>query len=451
MENDNVITLDYLLKVKAEKKKKEPSRIERDEYCSAWVKLATGEGFTERTERYLYNGISYCGAKPFKEYLDTTENKEQTVQSFFAGKMYGTNAETTFRLLVHLFALLLNDKKATHLTPAFIMRLPSACFNKDKKKLGNIETILLKYFFAELDPNQQLIPLADLPIKKQVFIVDFIASMEDAMSKIVPTGLSKNKISNIAKVQQWFDEYRQVKAEGMCVAPKPDAQSAQSNSETVTKPENCTEHSSVGQNVPAGYDTVEKSANPATCEEKRAPETKTVKNESKDTNPSDMPTYLLELIKKAGLVAISVKAENVQLRNQIESLSKSLESEQEKLKRAKQQIEDQNEAITELRKKASVAESDIFVLKRDIAQKEVIIAEKDSEIAERIKMADVLSRDRSKQADEVLQRVAAKIKVEYRDFLDAIEVPMSCDLGENLRLQLQSVFDILEKGGMKFK
>jgi len=66
-------------------------------------------------------------------------------------------------------------------------------------------------------------------------------------------------------------------------------------------------------------------------------------------------------------------------------------------------------------------------------------------------MADVLSRDRSKQADEVLQRVAAKIKVEYRDFLDAIEVPMSCDLGENLRLQLQSVFDILEKGGMKFK
>ena len=35
--------------------------------------------------------------------------------------------------------------------------------------------------------------------------------------------------------------------------------------------------------------------------------------------------------------------------------------------------------------------------------------------------------------------------------LHALDVPMSCDLGENLRLQLQSIFDILEKGGMKIK
>lgn len=74
-----------------------------------------------------------------------------------------------------------------------------------------------------------------------------------------------------------------------------------------------------------------------------------------------------------------------------------------------------------------------------------------AEISERVKMADVLSRDRSKQADETLQRLASKIRVEYRDFVDALDVPMSCDLGENLRLQLQSIFDILEKGGMKIK
>ena len=66
-------------------------------------------------------------------------------------------------------------------------------------------------------------------------------------------------------------------------------------------------------------------------------------------------------------------------------------------------------------------------------------------------MADVLSRDRSRQADETLQRLASKIRVEYRDFTDAMDIPMSCDLGENLKLQLQSVFDILEKGGMKIK
>ena len=93
MENNCVDTLEYLLKIKSEKKKKEPSRIERDEFCSAWVKLAVREGYSERAERYLYNGVSFGGAKPFKEYIDQIENKEQGLQSFFVGNMYGTNAE----------------------------------------------------------------------------------------------------------------------------------------------------------------------------------------------------------------------------------------------------------------------------------------------------------------------------------------------------------------------
>ena len=91
------------------------------------------------------------------------------------------------------------------------------------------------------------------------------------------------------------------------------------------------------------------------------------------------------------------------------------------------------------------------MLRQSVEQRDAVIAEKNAEIAERVKMAEVLSRDRSKQADESLQRLASKIRVEYRDFVDALDVPISCDLGENLRLQLQSIFDILEKGGMKFK
>lgn len=90
-------------------------------------------------------------------------------------------------------------------------------------------------------------------------------------------------------------------------------------------------------------------------------------------------------------------------------------------------------------------------MKQVIAQRDAIIAEKDTEIAERTEMAKVLSRDRSKQADESMQRLASKIRVEYRDFTDALNMPMSCDLGENLKLQLQSIFEMLEKGGMKIK
>ena len=123
----------------------------------------------------------------------------------------------------------------------------------------------------------------------------------------------------------------------------------------------------------------------------------------------------------------------------------------ERTKAAAQKIADLQDTITELRKKLSATEGDIFALRQAVKQRDAVIAEKDAEIAERVKMAEVLSRDRSKQADELLQKLASKIRIEYRDFVDALDVPMSCDLGENLRLQLQSIFDILEKGGMKIK
>ena len=143
MEYSCVDTLEYLLKIKSEKKRKDPSKIERDQFYAAWVKLAASEGYSERAERYLYNGVSYCGAKPFKQYIDQLENKEQGLQSFFAGKMYGNNAETTFRLLVNLFALLLSDKKTAHLASVVIMRFPHACFNKDKKRLSALRAFVV--------------------------------------------------------------------------------------------------------------------------------------------------------------------------------------------------------------------------------------------------------------------------------------------------------------------
>lgn len=449
MENNCIDTLEYLLKIKSEKKKKEPSKIERDQFCAAWVKLAVSEGYSERTERYLYNGVSYCGAKPFKEYIDQAENKEQALQAFFAGKMYGINAETTFRLLAHLFALLLNDKKSVNLVPIIIMRFPHACFNKDKKRLGNIESILLKYFFAELDPNVHLVPLAEIGVKKPVFIVDFISAMEAALNKIDPSGLSKNKVSNMAKVNQWIEEYHQSRTK----AEKPEATSSteEVRADLVAKPAGNVTPIATESTAPAADPHVVEVQPPATVKKSAVPEESAgVIPAVAEERPFDI-AYLIDLLSKAGKVATTVKTESVQQKIKIDALTQSLKDEQEKVHRANQQIADQQAAIAELRKKLSVAEGDIFMLRQTVEQRDAVIAEKDAEIAERVKMAEVLSRDRSKQADESLQRLASKIRVEYRDFVDALDVPMSCDLGENLRLQLQNIFDILEKGGMKIK
>ena len=116
----------------------------------------------------------------------------------------------------------------------------------------------------------------------------------------------------------------------------------------------------------------------------------------------------------------------------------------------KKNAENQNE-LKEVHSQRIMLSQKCTQLESETREKDRIILEKDTEISERIKMSEMLSRDRSRQADETLQRLASKIRIEYRDFEDAINAEMTVDLGENLRLQLLNIFEILEKGGMKIK
>ena len=73
---------------------------------------------------------------------------------------------------------------------------------------------------------------------------------------------------------------------------------------------------------------------------------------------------------------------------------------------------------------------------------------KDNEISERNSMMDALIRDRNKQQDEQINRIASSLKVDYKDFKDAEKLEMDIDLGENMREQLKNVFAILIKTGI---
>lgn len=453
MEENYIDILDYLIKLKNEKKKSEPSSIERTKFQEAWVKMAADEGYSARMEQYLYDGVTFCGAKPFKEYLDHSEDKEKALLSFFSGKMYALNAETTFRLLVNLFALLLNDKNSEPLILAIIKWFPSACNTKEKKPLGKADSILLKYFFSEISPKACLVPLSEIEVNNKI-AEEFISAMRTIVEKIDTTKIAKNKAAAVEKVTQWMDEYDQIRVEmsnGKTLSDKGKISNEGENdtcgdevdNEASVSSATATSTGDVGSEVPgsASDGAIDMSESSAKDGEQK----------KREDVPADVLTYLVELLGKAEKAASTAKSERVQLKIKADTLSERLEKEREELKRANNQISSLQEVVAETKKKLVDAEANLFVLKQKVEQQNAKIAEKDAEIAARAEMAEVLSRDRSQQADEMLQRLASKIKVEYRDFADALDAPMSCDLGENLRLQLQSIFDILEKGGMKIK
>lgn len=421
--------LDFLMKVKKEKKKKEPTIKEKEAFRSAWLSLVADTGLTGRAEQFLYEGFAFCGAEPFYAYLIQTEDQNATLTAMFSGKYYGIDSNVSFRLVTHLLALMLNNNAPRNILAPIIKRLPGACINKDKKRLGTAEKTMEKYFLAELRPDVELCPLANIGTKP-VFIKEFVTLASSIMDGIENAGSAKGVVvKNIAKIRQWLADYDISQSVG---------------ADTKTD-----------QVIPASTTVAVEKAKivsvVATTQEEQHQIPKVVVAQPEEEAPTDMIAYLAELLGKAAKATAVVKAESTQQRVKIDALTRTLDGEQEKLRGDNQKIADLQDTITELRKKLSAAEGDIFVLSQTVVQRDAVIAEKDAEIAERVKMTEVLSRDRSKQADETLQRLASKIRVEYRDFVDALDVPMSCDLGENLRLQLQSIFEILEKGGMKIK
>ena len=421
--------LDSLMKAKKEKKKKEPTIKEKEAFRSAWLSLVADAGLTGSAEQFLYEGFAFCGAEPFYAYLIQTEDQNATLAAMFSGKYYGIDSNVSFRLVAHLLALMLNNNATRNILAPIIKRLPGACVNKDKKRLGTAEKTFEKYFLAELHPDVELCPLADIGTKP-VFIKEFVTLVSSIMDGIENAGSAKGVVvKNIAIIRKWLADY----------------DTSQSAS-TDTKAEQLIPASTIV--AAEKVKIVSVADNPP---EDRVQAPKVIVTQPKEEASVDMIAYLTELLGKAAKATAVVKSESTQQRVKIDALTQTLESEQSKLRGANQQIADLQDTITELRKKLSAAEGDIFVLRQTVEQRDAVIAEKNAEIAERVKMAEVLSRDRSKQADESLQRLASKIRVEYRDFVDALDVPISCDLGENLRLQLQSIFDILEKGGMKFK
>lgn len=422
-----VETLDALMKAKKEKKR--PTIKEKEAFRSAWLGLVADTGLVGRAEQYLYEGFAFCGAEPFYAYLIQTEDPNATLATLLGGKYYGIDSNASFRLTAHLLALMLNNNAPKNILALIIKRLPSACVNKDKKRLGTAEKTLEKYFLAELRPDAELCPLADIGTKP-VFINEFVALVSSIMDGIENAGSTKGVVvKNIAKIRKWFADY------DISQSVSADTKTDQVIPEATKNTEEKTKTISVADN----------------SQEKKVQTPRVVVAQPEEKVPSDMIAYLTELLGKAAKVTTVVKAESTQQRVKIDALTLALEGEQNKLQGANQQISDLQDTITELRKKLSAAEGDIFALRQAVAQRDAVIAERDAEIAERVKMAEVLSRDRNKQADELLQKLASKIRIEYRDFVDALDVPMSCDLGENLRLQLQSIFDILEKGGMKIK
>lgn len=417
--NEYIASMETLIRRKKENNKKEPTLAEKSEFMTSWTCFVEENGYAGRAEEFLYNGFGFCGAEPFYLFLKQASDQNDILKQMFSGKNYGKDSNVTFRLITHLFALMLNDEAPSNILAPVIKHFPSACRNKEGKRLGTAVKTMEKYFLYVLSPTVVLHPLAEINLKPEMInnFMSVLSSLTGELKQI--DSLRKSAVTNIDRIEKWAGQYFET-------VGRVDAYSGSKPGES------------------------HKDLCPAS-EEHFAHGQRNCDSSNSEMKTSSHIDSLQEILMHAQSLATGLLKENKEQKKRITELETRDSNNSLKLEEASKKLEILETTVSGLNKEKNELEKQRLSLQNILDAKEKLLEEKEKEIVERIKMSEALSRDRSRQADERLQRIASKIRIEYRDFMDALDVPMTVDLGENMRLQLLSIFEILEKGGMKIE
>ena len=408
--------LDELIALKKNKGHKITKK-ESEDFVSAWSELIAAEGgFSEKAEQYYYDGFIFAGAKPFVKWVLLSEDKFSALDTLFEGRVFGKDTASTFRVLISTLTHLMKEKpEDKNLVCPLIKRIPPSSKNKENKTIGDGHRIILKYFISEIDDTSVLPVLSDLALKP-VYINSFISVFDELLNRLDMTALSKKDVQTLAAVNRWLHPGN---AEG---------ETSKQDSETEQKGHE-------GQN--------EGTSSPAQQEQSPLRQNK---------NPYDQLICILnDAITLSGNLRNTSRSSEqkcVALQDTIGSLQREVETLNAQLKAARQRESALEEQMADRSNQIACLNLKVKSLEETIQKMSLEIEAKDQEISQRAQMIEALSRDREKQSDEQLHRLASKLKVEYRDFRDAEALTMDCDLGENMREQLKNVFSILSKAGI---
>ena len=399
-----------------DKKNKKAPYKEADEFCDAWLSLAKREGFNDDAERYLYEGLIYSGARPFKILFVHTakQERESLYYKLFNGKYYGKNNDITFRLLTSLLANFINDEHIEEKYAAdLIKRIPKFAVNQEGKPLGTANKIIIHYFFEAIVPNRDF--KAERMELNPKLLVPFQRLLINAIYTSKNTKLNERAKRGIAAASKWFhlDDF----------------------DTSIT-----TEQKPISAASPSAEKAARNDVMPETAKDpNKIPEEKVPQSSSHEgvMPQADLKPLFTKIYQQLEAKAAESNRHWTSIDMQLSNLNTRLDKVLEENNNLR------NTNLSYLEKNVS--------LQKKVDELTKQIDEKNNLIDEMNEMASVVSKDNEKKSEEVMKRLAARLQLDYQDFLDAEDVPMTTDLGENTRLQLQSVFDILKNFGIRFE
>lgn len=379
--------LDLLMQIK---KKSDSSKTQKNEYVSLMMELIKENGYSNQAEEYLFLGYSFAGVKPLVNLMNKMSFEERAafVEQILSGKLYALNEKgISFKLLVDLLtAFIISFPQDKSIISKLIKLIPGKSKIKTGQLLGDAPKIIDKYFMSVISDNLKLPDLEALELTNEE-VKKFADIYVFVISSIKPSKkISEKKIKHVLT---WLttDDIKQ------------------------SAPENAREMVKLKTTEPVI-----------------------------DKDPALKPLTSDELKSLCERLLITVdhykelEKGAATLNTKISTLENELETKKAQLEGLENKIKEKEKALAEL-----------------IDQNSSLKKELDEVKVEKIKLqgvVDVYSEDKESSQTEQLNAIASKLKAEYRDFKDALEMEMTVELGENIKEQVIQIFKILAKAGI---
>jgi len=426
---------------------KEPNSDQKTTYYKAFYQMLNEEGFTIAAQEYMYKGFKYIKMRPFKAYFNRNDDsgKEELLNQLFKSDYLKTEKLKFFSILINLLALFISGNVGIRYCKAVTREIPRYCYNKEGKIFGNANGLIMNNFYSDLPAIPNNYEFEKLFENEQVK-----AQFEELLTDSIVYASSAKKLTSrqkdaVERVREWISRpkiqtQKDKTEEHLHLTGNDQTNAFSQDIAKVSHVESDRSDASRGQD----NNVVKESTvlDPKTLKEDthsaEGKENSPEENLSADKKNTEFLNLLLHRINRLHSLVEKSNENTITLTRSQQAYVDSMKSAVDMVKANSDLIRQRNIELTEETRN----------LKKKIDDLRSQLVDKEEEVNSLNALLEVSSKEGDLKFKGEILKLTEKLRFEYQDYMSAKNIPMSIDLGENMRGQLGDIFTILMKAGL---
>lgn len=426
--------------------KGKPTPEVRAQFVDSWVRLVAIDGFNSDAAKLLYDGFNIAYAEPLHIYMVTVKAANQDpCRKLETLPIANNERQLTLKVLMSLLAYELiepsSEQSVESVTKILLHYAKSSNGKKNTMLRDHIGYLLIETLQQASGINENAHMGCETAERLLIVLEDPITNYIKTWKRESDRGLTADALLKWIKEQAGNSSpANQVKpTKGVATVPV----------------ESSTKQLTMQQKTKVRAFESEPVQEPVSASGKAAPS-----QQAKDSDPTPSTG---QRSKKASASRSSRKIDMTTVLSYLTAYEEDYKKLEERLERAyeekrrmtlriselSEQLRNTQREVDDLKSQRMLLGDNYAALQRDadaISSENRALQDKLSQAEDMLTM--IGERERH-QEDSAIRSLAHELRHDYKDFCEALEMPMDADLGEYMRDQLRTVFDILKDHGVE--